>query len=64
VEDLSRPATVDALIKATNILERARSVYCIGARATFPVAFLFDYTQRFYSDKIHLWKVRAAAAST
>jgi DNA-binding MurR/RpiR family transcriptional regulator len=54
VEDLSRPATVDALIKATNILERARSVYCIGARATFPVAFLFDYTQRFYSDKIHL----------
>ena len=54
VEELSRPATVDALIKATNILERARSVYCIGARATFPVAFLFDYTQRFYSDKIHL----------
>lgn len=54
VEELSRPATVGALIKATNILERARSVYCIGARATFPVAFLFDYTQRFYSDKIHL----------
>jgi DNA-binding MurR/RpiR family transcriptional regulator len=54
VGELNRPATIDALIKATDVLERGRSVYCVGARATFPVAFLFDYTQRYYSDKIHL----------
>ena len=54
VEDINRPATVEALIKAANILEKSRVVYCVGARATFPVAFLFDYTQRYYSDKIHL----------
>lgn len=52
VGELNRPATIDALIKATDILERGRNVYCVGARATFPVAFLFDYTQRYYSDKI------------
>jgi DNA-binding MurR/RpiR family transcriptional regulator len=34
--------------------EQARRIYCIGARATFPVAYLFDYTQRYYSDKISL----------
>jgi DNA-binding MurR/RpiR family transcriptional regulator len=54
VEELNRPAIVDALIKATDVLEKSRTVYCVGARATFPVAFLFDYTQRYYSDKIHL----------
>jgi DNA-binding MurR/RpiR family transcriptional regulator len=54
VGDLNRPANVDALISAADILEKSRSVYCIGARATFPVAFLFDYTQRYYSDKVHL----------
>jgi DNA-binding MurR/RpiR family transcriptional regulator len=54
VGELNRPANVDALINAADILEKSRSVYCIGARATFPVAFLFDYTQRYYSDKIHL----------
>jgi len=54
VAELNRPAIVDALIKAANILEKAPNVFCIGARATFPVAFLFDYTQRYYSDKIRL----------
>lgn len=54
VSELNRPMIIDKLIKATDILERAKRVYCIGARATFPVAFLFDYTQRFYSDKICL----------
>jgi DNA-binding MurR/RpiR family transcriptional regulator len=54
VGELSRPAIIDALIKATNILEKAPNVFCVGARATFPVAFLFDYTQRYYSDKIRL----------
>lgn len=54
VGELNRPVIIDALIKATNVLERAQNVYCIGARSTFPVAFLFDYTQRYYSDKIHL----------
>ena len=54
VSELDRPATIDTLIKATDILERAKRIYCVGARATFPVAFLFDYTQRYYSDKICL----------
>jgi len=54
VAELNRPASIDALLKATDILEKARTVFCVGARATFPVAFLFDYTQRYYSDKIHL----------
>ena len=42
------------LIKATDILAKARTIYCVGARATFPVAFLFDYAQRYFSDKICL----------
>jgi DNA-binding MurR/RpiR family transcriptional regulator len=54
INELNRPLIVEKLIKATDILERAKRVYCIGARATFPVAFLFDYTQRYYSDKICL----------
>ena len=54
VEELNRPAIVDAIIKAADILEKSRTIYCVGARATFPVAFLFDHTQRYYSDKIHL----------
>ena len=54
VAELRRPATIEKLIKSANILERAKRIYCIGARATFPVAFLFDYTQRYYSDKICL----------
>lgn len=54
IGEFNRPAIINKLIKATDILERAKRVYCIGARATFPVAFLFDYTQRFYSDKICL----------
>lgn len=54
VSELNRPVIVDALIKATDVLEQSRRIFCIGARATFPVAFLFDYTQRYYSDKIQL----------
>jgi DNA-binding MurR/RpiR family transcriptional regulator len=54
IGELNRPPIVDALIKAADVLERGRTIYCVGARATFPVAFLFDYTQRYYSDKIRL----------
>jgi DNA-binding MurR/RpiR family transcriptional regulator len=54
VGELNRPATIDALIKATDILEKANRIFCVGARSTFPVAFLFDYTQRYFSEKIHL----------
>jgi DNA-binding MurR/RpiR family transcriptional regulator len=54
VNEINRPPVIDKFIKAANILERAKRVYAIGSRATFPVAFLFDYTQRFYSDKICL----------
>ena len=54
VAELNRPATAQALVKATNILEKSRRIFCVGARATFPVAFLFDYTQRYYSDRIQL----------
>jgi DNA-binding MurR/RpiR family transcriptional regulator len=54
IGELSRPTLIEKLIKATDILEKAKRIYCIGARATFPVAFLFDYTQRYYSDKICL----------
>ena len=54
VGELNRPAICEALIKATDILEKSRNVFCIGERATFPVAFLFDYTQRYYSDRTHL----------
>lgn len=54
IDELRRPAVVEKLIKAADILHRAKHIYCIGARATFAVAFLFDYTQRYYSDKIRL----------
>jgi DNA-binding MurR/RpiR family transcriptional regulator len=54
INELRRPATIEKLIKAADILDRAQRIYCIGARATFAVAFLFDYTQRYYSDKICL----------
>lgn len=54
INELRRPAIVEKLIKAADVLERAKRIYCVGARATFPVAFLFDYTQRYYSDKICL----------
>jgi DNA-binding MurR/RpiR family transcriptional regulator len=54
VAELNRPATARALIKATKILDKSRRIFCVGARATFPVAFLFDYTQRYYSDRIRL----------
>jgi DNA-binding MurR/RpiR family transcriptional regulator len=54
INQLRRPATIEKLIKAANVLDRAKRVYCVGARATFPVAFLFDYTQRYYSDKFCL----------
>lgn len=54
VAELNRPATTRALIKATNILDKSRRIFCVGARATFPVAFLFDYTQRYYSDRFQL----------
>ena len=54
VEELNRPAIVNSLIKAADILEEAECIYCIGARATFPVAFLFDHTQRYFYDKTRL----------
>jgi DNA-binding MurR/RpiR family transcriptional regulator len=54
INELRRPAAIEKLLKAADILHRAQRIYCIGARATFPVAFLFDYTQRYYSDKIRL----------
>ena len=54
VSELNRPGTIDAFIKATDILEKANQIFCIGARSTFPVAFLFEYTQRYFSQKTRL----------
>jgi DNA-binding MurR/RpiR family transcriptional regulator len=54
VGNLNRPATIEAMIKATDIIEKAKRVFCIGSRSTFPVAFLFEYTQRYFSEKTFL----------
>jgi DNA-binding MurR/RpiR family transcriptional regulator len=51
VEELGRPASNDALIRAADVLSGCRRIFSIGARATYPVAFLFAYTQSYFWDR-------------
>jgi DNA-binding MurR/RpiR family transcriptional regulator len=51
IEELARPATVDALILAADVLSRCDRIFAIGSRATYPVAFLFAYTQSYFWDR-------------
>jgi DNA-binding MurR/RpiR family transcriptional regulator len=63
INELRRPGIVEKLIEAADVLERARRIYCVAARATFPVAFLFDYKSDIIRTRSVFSRARATAAS-
>lgn len=54
VGELGRPGTLGALVDAAAVLARCRRIFAIGSRASYPVAFLFAYSQSYFWDKAAL----------
>lgn len=45
------PSTMDKLVEARDMFTRARSVYVLGLRSLFPVAFYLNYVCRLFTGK-------------
>lgn len=51
VAELTHPHAVGAIVAAADLILEASRIYCFGSRATFPVAYLFAYSQSYFWDR-------------
>jgi DNA-binding MurR/RpiR family transcriptional regulator len=51
LEKTFRPEIHDSLVAACKLIERARTVYMLGLRSLFPIAFYMHYVCRFFTTK-------------
>lgn len=54
IDHLKRPALIEAIIAASNYMKNASTIYTIGARSTFPVAFQIAYVASYFADNVVL----------
>lgn len=51
VSALARPASIERFMRAADSLVKADRAFCVGARASFPVAFEFSHVHGYFSDR-------------
>lgn len=51
---LKSESVSSAIVRAAACLRRAKSLYALGARSVFPVAYQFAYVQSYFSDQVVL----------
>ena len=51
VSALGSPKSIDRFARAADLLVQADRVFCVGARASFPVAFEFSHVHGYFSDR-------------
>lgn len=51
VSALAAPRAISRFTAATDLLVEARRIFCIGARASFPVAYQFSHVQNYFWDR-------------
>lgn len=49
--DLGVPARVEKLVEAAQEMVKARRIYCLGHRSSFPAAFQFNYLLSYFDDR-------------
>jgi DNA-binding MurR/RpiR family transcriptional regulator len=51
VSALAAPRALRRFKAATDLLMKARRIFCVGARASFPVAYQFSHVQNYFWDR-------------
>lgn len=51
VSALGSPKAIDRFVRAADSLVKAERIFCVGARASFPVAFEFSHVHGYISDR-------------
>jgi DNA-binding MurR/RpiR family transcriptional regulator len=51
VSALASPRAIRRFTAATDLLAQARRIYCVGSRASFPVAYQFSHVQNYFWDR-------------
>lgn len=54
IQSLCQTDTLAAIVRAAQILAEGRTIYCLGMRSSFPVAFHFAHVATYFKGNIHL----------
>lgn len=54
IETLCRQENREAMIRASKLLADARTIYCLGLRSSFPVAFHFHHVSAWFASNVRL----------
>ncbi len=57
IADLGASSRVEQMVAAAQEMVKARRIYCLGHRSSFPVAFQFNYLLSFFDDRSVLLNV-------
>lgn len=53
-QKLCQQDNLDAIVRAAHMLASARTIYCLGLRSSFPVAFHFAHVASYFQDNVRL----------
>jgi len=54
IQALCSADTLAAIVRAVKVLSSARTIYCLGLRSSFPVAFQFSHVSEYFAKNITL----------
>ncbi|TKI06059.1 MurR/RpiR family transcriptional regulator [Martelella alba] len=54
VQQLCQTDNLAAIVRAAQLLSSARTIYCLGMRSSFPVAFHFSHVASYFQDNVRL----------
>lgn len=54
IQALCGADNLSAMVRAVQLLSSARTIYCLGLRASFPVAFQFSHVSAYFAKNVNL----------
>jgi len=54
IQALCSSDTLSAMVRAVKLLSSARTIYCLGLRSSFPVAFQFSHVSAYFAKNVKL----------